>query len=186
VYVPNEIGHSKKSPEYRYIAIGEPLRQGTLPGMDDMEAQMDLPFATIVCRGRTYRLSGIVTNMDDAGAELIKWHYARCGKSEEAHAVMKSDLAGGTLPSGKFGANAAWWGMMVLAHNLHAAMRLIALPKGLKGKRLKAIRFALIDVSGRIVEHGRQLFVRLARGHPALAWLMRMRWKIDALGTCST
>jgi hypothetical protein len=186
VYVPNEIAHSKKSPEYRYIAIREAVRQGTFPGMDDMEAQIDLPFATIVCRGRTYRLKGIVTNMQDGGAELIKWHYARCGKSEEAHAVMKSDLAGGTLPSGKFGANAAWWGIMVLAYNLHAAMTLIALPRGLKGKRLKAIRFALIDVSGRIVEHGRQLFVRLARGHPALAWLMRMRWKIGALGTFST
>ena len=185
VYVPNEIAHSKKSPEYRYIAIREPIRQGTFPGMDDVEAQMDLPFATIVCRGRTYRLSGIVTNMEASGAELIKWHHARCGKSEEAHAVMKSDLAGGTLPSGKFGANAAWWGIMVLAYNLHAAMRLIALPKGLKGKRLKAIRFALIDISGRIVEHGRQLFVRLARGHPALAWLIQMRREIGTLGACS-
>ena len=32
------------------------------------------------------------------GAELIKWHYARCGKSEQAHAIMKNDLAGGILP----------------------------------------------------------------------------------------
>ena len=64
-----------------------------------------------------------MTNRDGSGDELIRWHYARCGKSEEAHAVMKTGVAGGTFPSGKFGAAAAWWGMMVLAYNLHAAMR---------------------------------------------------------------
>ena len=181
VYVPNEIARSKKAPEYRYIAIRELLKQGVLPGMDEVGAQMELPFATMVCGGRAYRVRGIVTNMDGEGADLIKWHYARCGKSEEAHSVMKSDLAGGKLPSGKFGANAAWWGIMVLAYNLHAAMMHLALPKGLVKKRLKAIRFALIDVSGRMVEHGRRLYVRLARGHPALAWLMEMRGKIGLL-----
>lgn len=181
VYVPNRIGFSKKSPEYRYLAIREAVRQGVLPGMEDTEAQMELPYATIRCGGVTYRVKGIVTNMEGDGAELIKWHYGRCGKSEEAHAVMKTDLGGGTLPSGKFGANAGWWGIMVLAYNLHAAMKLLAFPKGLKKKRLKAIRFALIDVSGRIVERGRRLFVRLTRNHLALTWLMEMRRKISSL-----
>ncbi len=31
-YVPNWIGHSKNSPDYRFIAIREPLRNPTLPG----------------------------------------------------------------------------------------------------------------------------------------------------------
>ena len=44
--------------------------------------------------------------MDWEGGRLIDWHHERCGKSEEAHAVMKEDLAGGKLPSGKFGENA--------------------------------------------------------------------------------
>lgn len=180
-YIPNRIAFSLNAPEYRYIAIRELVRQGVFPGMDDYEAQMDLPYATVVCEGKTYRIKGIVTNMEGDGAELIKWHYGRCGKSEEAHAVMKSDLAGGTLPSGKFGANAAWWGIMLLAYNLHAAMMLLAFPKGLKKKRLKAIRFALLDVSGRVVAHGRQLFVRLTRKHPALLWLVEMRRKISRL-----
>ena len=131
--------------------------------------------------GRAYRVKGIVTNLDGAGADVIRWHYERCGKSDEAHAVMKIELAGGCLPSGKFGANAAWWAIMVLAYNLHAAMRLLALPGPLKPKRLKAIRFALIDVPGRVVEHARQLFVRLSGAHPALEWLMQMRRLIRSL-----
>ena len=181
VYVPNAIAFTSKVPAYRYIGIREPLRQGVLPGMEGTEAQLDLPFATVVCGGKAYRVKGIVTNREGGGSELIRWHYERCGKSEEAHAVMKNDLAGGTLPSGKFGANAAWWGIMVLAHNLHAAMRLLALPEPLAKKRLKGIRFALISVPGRVVERSRQMFIRLTKGHPALIWLYQMRRAIRGL-----
>lgn len=181
VYVPNAIGFGKDAPVYRYVAIREIMKQAELPGMDGTQAQTGLPFATIVCGGRSYRVKGVVTNCDVDGAELVRWHYERCGKSEEAHALMKTDLAGGTLPSGKFGANAAWWGIMLLSYNLHAAMRLLALPGGLKKKRLKAIRFALIDVPARLVEHSRKLFVRLARGNPAFEWLTEMRRLISRL-----
>ena len=51
--------------------------------------------------------------MDWDGEELIHWFYKRCGKSEEAHGVMKDDLAGGKLPSDDFGENATYrwiWG----------------------------------------------------------------------------
>src|SRR5271166_3241799 len=70
-----------------------------------------------------YKLFGVVTNRTLPGDALIRWQRERCGKSEEAHAVMKDDLAGGRLPSGLFGANAAWWAIMVLAHNLNAMMK---------------------------------------------------------------
>jgi hypothetical protein len=181
VYIPNTIAFGKNAPVYRYLAIRELMKQAELPGMDGTQAQTGLPFATITSGGRSYRVKGIVTNRDGDGGELIHWHYERCGKSEEAHALMKTDLAGGTLPSGKFGANAAWWGIMLLSFNLHAAMRLLALPGGLKKKRLKAIRFALIDVPARVVEHSRQLFIRLAKGNPALEWLAEMRRLIRGL-----
>lgn len=180
VYVPNAIAHSKDFPEYRYLAIREELEQGELPGMEDSQ-QQELPFATVVMGKNTYRLRGIVTNREGDGAALIRWHYLRCGKSEEAHAMLKRDLAGGRFPSGKFGANAAWWALVVLAYNLHMALQKLALPDKLKGKRLKRIRFALVNSAGRVVERGRQLFVRLARHHPALAWLIEMRRKLRAL-----
>ena len=175
VYVPNAIAHSKHFPDYRYLAIREELEQGELPGMDDSQ-QAELPFATVVMGKSTYRLRGIVTNREGDGAALIRWHYLRCGKSEEAHAMLKRELAGGRFPSGKFGANAAWWALVVLAYNLH-----MALPEKLKGKRMKAIRFGLITLPGRVVERGRQLFLRLAREHPALAWLFEMRRKLKLL-----
>ncbi len=64
-----------------------------------------LPFQTVTFDDTQYKL----TNMDWEGNRLIRWHHERCGKSEEAHSVMKEDLAGGMLPSSLFGANAVWW-----------------------------------------------------------------------------
>lgn len=179
VYVPNAIATAKGS--YRYLAIRTPVEQGVLPGLAEGETP-ETPYATLTCVGRTYRLTGLATNIEEwDGTRIISWLYARCGKGEEAHAIMKSDLAGGQLPSELFGANAAWWGLMVLAFNLHAALRLLALPDAFKPKRFKALRFALIQAPARLVEHGRQLFVRLARDHPALMVLAAMRRALAAL-----
>jgi hypothetical protein len=88
-----------------------------------MEEEREYPFQTVKMSARKYKLFGLVTNMDWDGQELIPWHYKRCGKSEEAHSVMKEDLAGGKLPSGDFEENAARWLITVLALNLNAAMR---------------------------------------------------------------
>ena len=120
-FVPNWIGHSKNSPEYRFIATRERLIEQPLPGM---EGQMELPFPAMELSNRGwYKVFGVVTNRSIAADELIWWSRQRCGKGEEVHSVLKSDLAGGRLPSGLFGANAAWWAISVLAFNLNSAMK---------------------------------------------------------------
>ena len=140
-FVPKAIGHSKNGPAYRYLATREVVRQQALPGLEEAVA---LPFPTLSMGREQYKIHGIVTNMDWDGLDLINWLYDRCGKSEEAHAVMKDDLAGGKLPSGDFGENAAWWWIMILSFNLNAIMKRHVLGKEWSPKRLKAIRFHLI------------------------------------------
>ena len=126
------------------------------------------PFPTMHMKGKRYKVFGIVTNMDWDGEELIHWYHERCGKSEEAHGVMKDDLAGGKLPSGYFGENAAWWGIMILALNLNAIMKRFVLGESWKPKRMKSIRFSLINLPGRVIEHPHSLVIRLTKGHPSL------------------
>ena len=174
-FVPGKSA-TKKGEPYRYIAIRERLKQPLLPGMDC------LPFQTISFDETQYKLFGIATNMDWEGGKLIDWHHERCGKSEEAHAVMKEYLAGGKLPSGKFGENAAWWWIMVLAHNLNAAMKSLVLQGSWISKRMKAARFRLINLPGRVMEHVRQLIVRLAGDHPSFDVLVSARQRIMELG----
>jgi hypothetical protein len=178
-FIPEAIARSKHSPVYRYFAIREPLGSAYLPGTENLQQQ--LPFPTMVVEAQPYKLFGMVTNGQGDGAELIRWHRERCGKSEEAHSVMKSDLAGGQLPSGCFGANAAWWWLMILALNLNAVMKQLALGKAWVPKRLKAIRFSLINLPGRIIERSRQLIIRLRRNEMALELLLAARRRIQAL-----
>jgi hypothetical protein len=96
---------------------------------------------------------------------------------------MKEDLAGGKLPSGEFGENAAWWWIVVLALNLNQAMKALVLGKSWISKRMKAIRFSLINVPGRVMERSRQVFVRLAKAHACFEWLVQIRARIAALAS---
>jgi len=122
-----------------------------------------------------YKVTGVVTNRDFPGEEVIRWYRERCGKSEEAHSIMKEDLAGGKLPSGLFGANAAWWQIMILAFNLNVAMKRLVLGGSWVKRRMKAIRFWLINVPGRVFKHARSLVVRLVGGHPSNEILLEAR-----------
>ena len=173
--MPAAIGHKKRGLEYRYLAIREALPQLTLPGI---QTQLELPFQTINMGQCNYKISGMATNLKWDGEAVIHWQRGRCGKGEEAHSVMKEDLAGGKLPSGKFGVNAAWWWIMVLALNLNQAMKRLVLGKNWAAKRLKAIRFALINLPARMMEHSRRLIIRLNRNHPSFDWLVEIRIKI--------
>ncbi len=175
-FVPNWTAQRKDGPTYRFLAIRELLEQAEFPGL---EAQ--LPFPSMTFGEKRHKLFGLVTNRDLPGDKLIWWARERCGKGEEMHKIMKEDLAGGHLPSAKFGANAAWWGIMVLAFNLNSVMKRLVLPRGWAPKRLKAIRFGFINVAGRLLIRSRHLIIRLSESHPAYELIMEVRRRLSAL-----
>ena len=183
-FVPNELCHSKDAPAYRYLAKRQRLEEETpLPGMEEPE-QRKLPFPTMEMQENRYKVFGVVTNIeykDMNGEDLIHCLHERCGKSEEVHAVMKEDLAGGRLPSADFGVNAAWWWIMIISLNLNAMMKNLALDHSMKNKRMKAIRFSIINIPGRVINHSRSLIMRLSNGHPAYEVYVKARRKIAML-----
>ena len=143
---------------------------------------MKMPFPAMELSNRGwFKVFGVVTNRTLAGDEVIWWSRQRCGKGEEVHSVFKSDLAGGRLPSRLFGANAAWWAIAVLAFNLSSAMKRLVLGGQWVSRRLKAVRFALIALPGRVMRHARRLIIRLSRDHPSYELLLRARQNILAL-----
>ena len=95
---------------------------------------------------------------------------------------MKEDLAGGKLPSSDFGENAAWWSIMVFAHNLNTVMKSLVLKDSWVTKRMKAIWFRLINLPGRIME----LRIRLAGDHPSFEVLLLARQRIMELAHVSS
>ncbi len=182
-FVPNALGATKRG-SYRFIATRELVRQQEL--FDDQPAQ--LPFPTLIeprAKGRDiYKLHAVVTNrMVTPAPEIIQWYRDRCGKSEEAHSIMKRDLAGGQLPSKLFGANAAWWQTMIVALNLVAAMKHVALdPRPFDTMRMKALRLRLIALPARVIHHANQLTLRLGASLGSFAEvLLEARARILAL-----
>ena len=179
-FIPSEIAYSKNAPVYRYIATREPLNQEALPGL-----QLALPFPAMEMNTKNYKIFGIVTNRDLDGSEVVNWLYERCGKSEEAHSVIKEDLAGRKLPSSDFGENAVWWWITTLAMNLNSAMKQLVLKGSWIHKRMKAIRFSLINLPGRIMEGAHEMMIRIAQGHPSFGVLLRARQRIMELAHAS-
>lgn len=180
-FVPEAIASSSKAPVCRYLATREALKERVLPGMES--EQMSLPFQTMSRDGVTYKVFGVVTNMNWDGNDVIRFHDGRSGKSEEAHKILKEDFAGGKMPSSEFGANAAWWAIAILAMNLASAMKRLVLGGDWANRRMKAIRFLLINVAGRVVGKARQLYLRLNGEHPAFELLIRARERIRELAS---
>lgn len=182
-FVPNAIGHSKKGPEYRYLATREEMKQEELPGIDKRDEEYLFPVMRM--QEKRYKVFGVVTNMDWEGDKLIKWLNERCGKSEEAHAAIKHDFGGSQFPSGDFGENAAWWGITILTYNLNVLMKRLVLGESWINKRMKAIRFGFINTAGRVMERARGLFVRISCNHPSSGLLIEARQKIAYLAEAS-
>ena len=85
---------------------------------------MELPFPAMELSNRGwYKVFGVVTNRSIAADEFDLVVETEVRQGRGGPQVLKSDLAGGRLPSGLFGANAAWWAISVLAFNLNSAMK---------------------------------------------------------------
>jgi len=160
-FAPESLSSSKNGPEYRFIAIREPLCD-----RDEPEAAQRYLFPDedsnisalhpMSMKGKVYKVFGLVTN-DIAATpkDVVLWYRGRCGKSEEVHHILKSELGGGHVVTSALGANAAWWQMTVLAANMLALIKLF-LPKSLRSCRPKVLRYALFSAVARISKHARK------------------------------
>jgi hypothetical protein len=182
-FVPSSLATTRKRKyEFRYIAVRERLsQQMALPGLPEES----YPFPTESFDGTAYKIHALVTNRALAGDKLIQWYYKRCGHSEEVHAVLKNDFAGGMLPCSNFHANATWWWIAVLAHNIHSVFKTLCCDKSWQTSRLKRMRFHILCIPGRVVERGRQLYIRLNAGHPAYSLFQSIREAICRLRPCA-
>ena len=98
-----------------------------------------------------------------AAQEVLTLLNGRCGDAERAHDALKNGLAGGTMPSGLFGANAAWWLAALLAFNLHILTAWWSLDEDLARATWKRVRRVLLVHAGRLIESSRQLILRMSR-----------------------
>lgn len=98
---------------------------------------------------------------------MLRWQRERCGTVEKVHDVLKNDLAGRVMPAKRFFANAAWWRLNTLAYNILSVMKRKSLPSSWWSVRLKALRYHLLCIAGRVINHGRSLFLKIVPYHPS-------------------
>jgi hypothetical protein len=135
---------SKAAPALRYVALEFRPKQGTL-------------------FGGTPKYLAVVSNRaeDEAPAAVVRWHWEKAGSIEFVHDVSKNDLAAGLPPSGKFGANAAWYRLTLLTYNVLTVLRRHALPARFRDARPKRLRYEVFTVPAEIHTHARQVRARL-------------------------
>ena len=159
-FVPGEKLEHKDTQPLRYVAIRIRPRQEEL-----------------FRDGSRVKHFAIVSNLWEwKPGRLIQWHREKAGTVEAVHDVVKNELAGGVMPSKYFGANAAWLRLAVISHNVLTALKRLALPAELLRARPKRLRFLIFNTAGRLVQHARNMVLRLAAlGVRIASWREAMR-----------
>jgi hypothetical protein len=114
--------------------------------------------------GSAVKHFAVVTNLWDwSPKKLRQWHREKAGSIEATHDVLKNELAGGVMPCGRFGANAAWLRLAVLTYNILTALKRLALPPELLTARPKRMRFLIFYTPGKLIHHARRTLLRLTQ-----------------------
>jgi hypothetical protein len=147
-FVPEDPTARKGERPFRYVAIRLPPR---LVQLDLFEEPPETKYVAMV-----------TNRWDVAGPELIHWHREKCGTIEQVHDRLKHDVGARLFPSSRFGVNAAWYRLAILALNLFSALIHLALPEEWHGQRLPTARFRFFNRAGRVLWHARRHLVVLS------------------------
>ena len=169
-FVPGQRGEKKDARPLRYVGLRLLKPQGVLFG-----------------DGSDRHFHAVITNADWSGDRVLNWHREKAGTVEHVHDAVKNHLAGGHVPSQKFGADAAWFKLTLMAYNLASAVRGLALieDEPLRDAELKKLRFHLISVGGRMSRSQCVLRLRFQASAEQIARFLKI-WNVFPLPTQAT
>lgn len=121
---------------------------------------------------------GVVSNrFDMEPGALAEWYWEKGGTVELAHDVIKNEIGGGTLPCGRFGANAAWFRYVTMTFNLLQVLRASG-PRRLENARPKRLRLNLLAIAATLATHARRLIARVyAAAGDSIMEVRRAIWR---------
>jgi hypothetical protein len=155
----------KEAKPLRYVAVRIRKKQGLL-----FAAGYDTKYLAVVSN-----------RWEIAGADLLRWHWAKAGTIEHVHDVTKNELGAAVPPCGRFGANAAWYRISLLTYNVLSAMKSLVLPAELSAARPKRLRFRVFALAGRLISHAGKLVLRISETAERYAGLITARVRLASL-----
>jgi len=112
-----------------------------------------------------HRFQVFITDQPDGDIAYLEALQRGRGRAEKLICNAK-DTGLTNLPSGDFAINTAWLISALIAHDLLAWMRLVALDGDLARAEPKRLRYTLLHAAGIIARSGRRTRLRLAAGWP--------------------
>jgi hypothetical protein len=135
----------------------------------------------LTLEGREWHYWVLVTNDQERSAdELECWHRAKANLENQIKEA-KLGLGLDNLPCQSFHANWAYLLCTLLAFNLLAWLKLLALPERERSSYVKRLRFRFIAVAGTAGRSGRRLVLRLSAGYPLLGEFVETLQRIRGL-----
>ena len=155
-----ETGHTMNGTkqDFRLIVIRRPVQR-------EMFAE----------EAETERYTLIASNRAESAEETVAWYNQRGECSENRLKELKVGFQLEHLPCGQQEANAAYFRLGALAYNLFVMFKQQALPPAWRRCQIQTIRWRLYQVAGKIVDHARELALKVHRWAYALFAEVRTR-----------
>lgn len=169
-FVPGQRGEKKDALPLRYVGL-----------------RLLKPKGEQFADGTNQHFHAVISNLDWRGDKLLDWHREKAGTIEHVHDAVKNQLAGGHVPSQKFGADAAWFKLALLAYNIASALTGLACADDelLRHAELKRLRLHLIHVAGRLSRSQCKLRLRFLATPDTVQRILKV-WEVFPLPTQAT
>ena len=124
------------------------------------------------------RTTVIVTNREESAEEVVRWYNQRGQCSENRIKELKIGYGMERMPCGQLKANAVFFRIGVLAYNLGRLFTLKVLKKEWWCHQVQTLRWKLFGTSGKVIYHGRSIYLKVSRVLERLfARIRRRSWE---------
>jgi len=117
----------------------------------------------------------IATNRHESAEEVVKWYNQRGESSENRIKELKIGFGMERMPCGQFEANAVFFRIGVLAYNIGRLFILVTLDESWHRHQVQTLRWKLYGTAGKIVFHGRAVYLKVSLSLQNLFAQVRLR-----------
>lgn len=123
----------------------------------------------------TEKYTTIATNRAGSAEEVVQWYNQRGQCSENRIKELKIGFGMERMPCGQFEANAVFFRIGVLAYNVGRLFVLNTLDVSWHRHQVQTLRWKLYETAGKIVFHGRHIYLKVNRRLEKLFAQVRLR-----------
>ena len=121
----------------------------------------------------------IATNRIESAEDVVTWYHQRGACSENRIKELKIGFGMERMPCGQFEPNAVFFRIGTLSYNLFRLFILKTLSSSWHRHQVQTVRWRLYQIAGKIVFHGGQVFLKVARRFCQLFTDIRLRiWEV--------